>query len=58
MDKSKELIESWKQLNKTANKLLNKHESFKSYNRVRLQMDNIERTLSEGYNIDVYNLKS
>lgn len=56
MDKSKELIETWKQLNITANDLLRKHKSFKQYNNVRLKMDNIERLLYDGYGIDVNSL--
>jgi len=56
MDKSKELIESWKKLNDSANSLLQKHTSFKAYNNVRLQMDKIETILRDGYDIDVYKL--
>jgi RecA-family ATPase len=56
VDKSTELIEQWKQLNATANKLLNKHTSFRTYNNVRLQMDKIESLLREGYSINVYSL--
>jgi hypothetical protein len=58
IDKSKELLESWKQLNDKANSLLRKHSSFRQYNKVRCQMDSIERLLRDGYGIDVYNIKS
>jgi hypothetical protein len=51
-----ELIANWKMLNKQANKLLDKHVSFRAYNNVRLKMDNIERILSEEFNIDVYKI--
>lgn len=56
MDKSKELLEQWKDLNRKANKLLERHTSFSAYNNVRLQMDKIEKILLEGYSIDVYEL--
>jgi hypothetical protein len=51
-----ELIENWKRLNKQADKLLDKHTSFRAYNNVRLKMDNIERILSEEFNINVYKI--
>jgi hypothetical protein len=56
MNKTDELITKWKELNKKANKLLDKHESFKAYNSVRLQMDKIEITLQDDYGINIYDL--
>lgn len=50
------LINEWKRLDDEATKLLNKHESFRSYNNVRLQMDKIEEELLEKYNIDTDSL--
>lgn len=47
-----ELINEWKMLNDEATKLLNKHQSFRSYNNVRLQMDKIEEELFKKYNVD------
>jgi hypothetical protein len=53
---SEELINQWKELNTKANKLLQKHKSFKEYNNVRLKMDEIEDILEKYFNIDVYNM--
>lgn len=56
MNEYENLILQWKELNIKTNKLLNKHKSFKNYNKVRLQMDKIELTLYKIYNINVNDL--
>lgn len=52
------LVDRWKELNKQALTLLNKHKSFRAYNNVRLQMDKIENKLINQYNYDIYATKS
>jgi hypothetical protein len=55
MESAEELISRWEKLNKQADKLLEKHESFIKYNGVRLKMDSIEKILQEEHDIDVWN---